>query len=104
MKIQFFIFWQFLSFIFGNFLVPFFEEFIGVPVTSYIVSNVKELPQKGADIICQLKEDIEAIIIEDTNYYYKVSFVDESGEKREGYVAKRNLKKIEEGIQEETEK
>lgn len=102
-KIQFFIIWQLISFIYGSFLQPYFQENVGIPVTAYIVCNVKELPQKGAGLICRLQEDIEAIIIEDTNYYYKVSFIDESGEKREGYVAKRNLKKIEEEKQVEIE-
>lgn len=102
-KIQFFIIWQLICFVYGNFLQPYFQENVGMPVTAYVVSNVKELPQKGANIICKLKEGVEAIIIEDTNYYYKVSFIDESGEEREGYVAKRNLKKIEEETQEETE-
>lgn len=102
-KIQYFIIWQLICFIYGSFLQPYFQENVGIPVTSYIVSNVKELPQKGAKIICQLKENKEAVVTEDTNYYYKVSFIDESGEKREGYVAKRNLKKIEEA-QEEAEK
>lgn len=102
-KIQFFIIWQLIMFIYGNFFQPYFQENIGMPVTAYVVSNVKELPQKGADIICQLKENVEAIIIENTNYYYKVSFIDENGEKREGYVAKRNLKDVEEETQYETE-
>ena len=65
-----------------------------------IVSNVKELPEKGAAIVCQLKENIEAYITENTNYYYKVSFIDENGVEREGYVAKRNLKIIQEESQE----
>ena len=43
-----------------------------MPVMAYIESNVKDLPQKGAAIICQIKEGVEAIIIENTNYYYKV--------------------------------
>lgn len=94
-KIQFFIIWQLLSFIYGNFLQPSFQENIGIPVTAYVISNVKELPQKGANIICKLKENIEAIVIENTSYYYKVTFIDENGEYREGYVAKRNLKTIE---------
>lgn len=102
-KIQFFIIWQLISFIYGNFLQPYFQENIGIPVTAYIASNVKELPQKGANIICKLKEDIEAIIVEDTNYYYKVSFQDENGNLVEGYVAKRNLKKIEKNVQNETD-
>ena len=55
---------------------------------TYIESNVKEFPQKGAEIVCIIKENVEAIILEDTNYYYKVSFTDENGETKEGYVAK----------------
>lgn len=51
----------------------------------------------------QLKENIEATIIENTNYYYKVTFTDEDGVQREGYVAKRNLKIIKEPEAEETE-
>lgn len=61
---------------------------------TWTVSNVKELPQKGAEIICQIKEGIEAVIVENTNYYYKISFTDENGIKQEGYVAKRNLRFI----------
>lgn len=95
-KIQFFIIWQLICFIYGNFFQPYFQEKVGMPVTAYVVSNVKELPQKGAKIIGQIHKDIEAIIIENTNYYYKVTFTDESGETKEGYVAKRNLKLIEE--------
>lgn len=100
-KVQFFIIWNLLLFIWANFCQPYFQEKIGIPVTAYVVSNVKELPQKGANIICQLKQNIEAIVIEDTNYYYKVRFTDENGEEREGYVAKRNLKEIDEEEKEE---
>ncbi|MGN8921942.1 hypothetical protein ACTNB0_12780 [Lachnospiraceae bacterium HCP28S3_F9] len=100
-KVQFFIIWNLLLFIWANFCQPYFQEKIGIPVTAYVVSNVKELPQKGANIICQLKQNIEAIVIEDTNYYYKVRFIDENGEEREGYVAKRNLKEIDEEEKEE---
>ena len=60
-------------------------------------------PEKGAKIVAQLKENIEATIIENTNYYYKVTFTDEDGVQREGYVAKRNLKIIKEPEAEETE-
>lgn len=42
----------------------------------------------------------ERVILEDTNYYYKVSFTDENGETKEGYVAKRNLKLIGEETEE----
>ena len=59
------------------------------------ISFVKELPEKGAEIICHLEQNIEAIITENQNYYYKVIFIDEYGIEREWYVAKRNLKIIE---------
>ena len=73
-----------------------------MPVTAYVVSNVKELPEKGAKIIGQIHENIEAIIIENTNYYYKVTYTNEKGETKEGYVAKRNLKIVEEKTEEDT--
>lgn len=94
--VQYFIIWQIFNFIWNNFAQPYFQEKVGMPVTAYVVSNVKELPQKGAKIIGQIHENIEAIIIENTNYYYKVTFTDENGKTKEGYVAKRNLKLIEE--------
>ena len=93
-KMQFFIIWQLILFIYGNFFQPYFQENIGVPVTAYVVSNVKELPEKGAKIIGKIQKNVEAIITENTNYYYKVIYTDEKGEKREGYVAKRNLRVI----------
>lgn len=100
-KVQFFIIWQLICFIYGNFFQPYFQEKVGIPVTAYVVSNVKELPKKGAKIIGQINENIEAIVIENTNYYYKVTFTDEHGETKEGYVAKRNLKIIEEKTEED---
>lgn len=85
----------FLSlFMWNNFVQPYFQQNIGVPVTAYIVSNVKDIPEKTGKVVCQLKKDIKAIIIEDTNYYYKVKFIDEDGIEKEGYVAKKNLKVI----------
>lgn len=101
--IKYFVIWQFICFLYSNFFQPYFQENVGVPVTAWVVSNVKELPQKGANIICQLKEEIEAVIIENTNYYYKVSFTDENGVKCEGYVAKRNLKLLQKDIEDAEE-
>lgn len=94
-KVQFFIAWQLIYFVYANFFQPYFVEKIGMPVTTYVVSNVKELPEKGAKIVGQIQENIEAIIVENTNYYYKITFTDENGETKEGYVAKRNLKIVE---------
>lgn len=104
--VKYFIIWEVICFLYSNFLQPYFQQNVGVPVTAWVVSNVKELPQKGAEVICQIKEGVEAVIIENTNYYYKVSFTDENGVKQEGYVAKKNLKLIEqnEEVTEESEK
>lgn len=100
---KYFIVINFWLLIWGIFIQPYLQENVGLPVMTYVVSNVKELPEKGAKIVAQLKENIEATIIENTNYYYKVTFTDENGIQREGYVAKRNLKIIEEPEIEETE-
>ena len=91
---QFFIVYMLLNFLYSNFVQPYFHDNIGKPVMSCVISNVKELPQKGAEVIGQIQENIEAIITENTSYYYKVIFIDENGETKEGYVAKRNLKLI----------
>lgn len=101
---KYFIVINFWLLIWGIFIQPYLQENVGLPVMTYVVSNVKELPKKGAKIVAQLKENIEATIIENTNYYYKVTFTDENGIQREGYVAKRNLKIIEEqGTEEKDE-
>lgn len=84
------------SMLWNIFVLPYLQENIGKPAMVTLTSDVKELPEKGAAIICQLKENIEAYITENTNYYYKVSFTDENGVEREGYVAKRNLKIVQE--------
>lgn len=84
-----------LLFVWNNFAAPYFQQEIGVPVMAWTVAHVKELPEKASKYIADLKEDIEATIIENVPYYYKVSFVDENGELKEGYVSKRSVKKIE---------
>lgn len=92
------------SMLWNIFVLPYLQENIGKPAMAALTSNVKELPEKGAAVICQLKENIVAYITENTNYYYKVSFTDENGIEREGYVAKRNLKIIKEDIDNENDK
>ena len=98
---KYFIVINFWLLIWGIFIQPYLQENLGLPAMTYVESNVKELPEKGAKIVAQLKENIEATIIENTNYYYKVTFTDEDGVQREGYVAKRNLKIIKEPEAEE---
>lgn len=62
----------------------------------YIVSNVKELPEKGAKVICQLKQNVEAIILEIP--FIITSLPDEDGNVREGYIANKNMKLLDEEI------
>ena len=86
-------------FIINVFILPYLEENVGKPVMTKVESIVKEAPEKGAEIIYRLKDGVQAIIMENTNYYYKVKFTDENGVEREGYVAKKNLKVIEEEME-----
>lgn len=86
-------------FIINVFILPYLEENVGKPVMTKVVSIVKEAPEKGAEIIYRLKDGVQAVIMENTNYYYKVKFTDENGVEREGYVAKKNLKVIEEEME-----
>lgn len=102
--IRYFIVWHLICFVYSNFFQPYFQENVGVPVTAYVVSNIKELPKKGAKVVGQLKEEVEAIIMENTRYYYKVHFVEENGEEKEGYVAKRNIKICEDEVGTECKK
>lgn len=96
-KKQYYIVYGFIVLFVQIFIMPYLQEQGLIYTTKFVNSvNVKELPQKGAEVICQLKADIQAMVIENTSYYYKVSFIDEDGVQREGYVAKRNLKRIEE--------
>ena len=95
-KMKYNIYKCIMLFVVNVFLLPYLQENVGKPVMTKVVSCVKQAPEKGAEIICRLKDGIQAIITENTNYYYKVKFTDENGVEREGYVAKKNLRVIEE--------
>ena len=95
-KMKYNIYKFIMLFVVNVFLLPYLQENVGKPVMTKVVSCVKQAPEKGAEIICRLKDGIQAIITENTNYYYKVKFTDENGVEREGYVAKKNLRVIEE--------
>ena len=75
--------------------MPYFQETIGKPAVAYTVSKVREIPEVAGKIIDEIKENIEAIITEDIPYYYKVTYIDENGEVKEGYVSKKSIKVIE---------
>lgn len=104
-KKKYYILIGIIIFIWTNFFQPYFQDTIGKPVAAYTISKVKELPKAAGKVIDELKKDFQAIITEDVPYYYKVTYIDEKGNTREGYVAKKNLKIIEgnEGTQNDVE-
>ena len=96
---QFFIAYCVLKILSDIFFVPYLQENVGMPVMAYAVAHVKEFPEKASDFIGDLKENVEAIIIDNVPYYYKVTFTDENGDVKEGYVSKRSVRLIEDSIE-----
>jgi len=75
-KKQYYIVYGFIVLFVQIFIMPYLQEQGLIYTTKFVNSvNVKELPQKGAEVICQLKADIQAMVIENTSYYYKVCLV-----------------------------
>lgn len=81
-----------LYFLCAFFIRQYIQVDIGSPVVAHKASNVRKIPQEEAEVICRMKENTEAIILENVILYYKIAFIDEDGIKKEGYVIKRNLK------------
>lgn len=102
-KRQFFIVCAIIGMLYNIFIEPYLQEYIGVPVTAWTIAHVKDIPNKAGKFIADLKQDIEATIVENVPYYYKVSFIDENGDLKEGYVSKRSVKFIESDIETEEE-
>lgn len=94
-KKKYFLVLHFLILIWNIAFLPYFQETIGKPAVAYTVSKVREIPEVAGKIIDEIKENIEAIITEDIPYYYKVTYIDENGEVKEGYVSKKSIKVIE---------
>lgn len=82
--------------IFKLFVEPFLPQTIGLPVISKFKCLIREQPSTDANVVIELQESDKAIITDDIKYYYKVEFTDENGEKKIGYVAKKNVDIIEE--------
>lgn len=97
-KGQYFKIWQILCFLCACFIQLYIQGNISLPVKADKAINVRRQPRLNAEIICLLKENIEAIIIEDTIRYYRIAFIDEDGIKREGYVSKKSVKLLNEEI------
>lgn len=83
---------QILCFLCACFIRPYIQESISLPIMALKVKKVRKMPQAGAEVTCKLKENIEAIILEDTIRYYRIAFIDDDGIKKEGYVAKDKLR------------
>lgn len=94
-KREFYIVCTIIGIIFEIFVIPYLQDNVGKPVMAWTVARIKELPERTGNFIADLKENVEAIITENCPYYYKVIFVDENGETKEGYVSKRSVRVIE---------
>lgn len=83
---------QILCFLCACFIQPYIQENIGLPVIAHKISNVKKMPEAGSDVLFKLTENTEAIVLENSISYYRIAFIDGDGIKREGYVAKKNVR------------
>lgn len=65
------------------------------PVTSKIESPLRSEPSAKSKIITSIPKDEQCIIINNTNYYYQVYYVDSNNCDYTGWIPKRNVKLIE---------
>lgn len=91
-KIRYYKINQILCFLCACFIQSYIQGDIGLLVVAHKVSTVKRMPEAGADVLFMLAENTEAIILENSIRYYRIAFFDEDGVKREGYVAKKNVR------------
>ena len=93
-KKQFYILFLIWSFIWSNFLRDDFKQYVCQPVKEYVVAKIRELPNKDAGVVGELKDE-QAIVTGDEPYYYKIMFIGEDGKEHEGFVSKRSVILIE---------
>ena len=89
-KRQFYIVIGVISFIWVYFFQDDFKQYICQPIKEYVVAKIRELPNKDAGIIGELKDE-QAIVTGDEPYYYKIKFTGEDGKEHEGFVSKRSV-------------
>lgn len=99
-KRQYCIIFFVIHLIYSISIEPYLQQYIGVPVMAWTVAHVREFPNMASEFIVDLKENIEAIIIENVPYYFKISFVDENGDTKQGYVSKRSVKFVNQDTEE----
>lgn len=97
-KSQYFKIWHLLFFLCACFIQMYIQENISLPVKADKAANVRKQPQLNAEVVCLLKENTEAIILEDNIHYYRIAFIDGDDIKKEGYVSKRSVRLINEEI------
>ncbi|QHJ84976.1 MAG: hypothetical protein [Bacteriophage sp.] len=90
---KYYIIFLLVMFLWDIFFQPLLQKTIGDPAVSCVVSHIQKLPDKDSEVVGYMKKGDQGIVLEDVNYYYKVSFIDEYGKQKEGFVAKQNLKK-----------
>lgn len=98
-KRQYYIVLWIISTIWGLFFLDDFKQYICQPIKEYVVAKIRELPNKDAGIIGELKDE-QAIITGDEPYYYKIKFTGEDGKEHEGFVSKRSVILIEDSDKE----
>ncbi len=93
-KRQFYIVLWIIGFIWIYFFQDDFKQYVCQPIKEYMVAKIRELPNKDAGIIGELKDE-QAIVTGDEPYYYKIKFTGEDGKEHEGFVSKRSVILIE---------
>lgn len=89
-KRQFYIVIGVISFIWVYFFQDNFKQYVCQPIKEYVVAKIRELPNKDAGIIGELKDE-QAIVTGDEPYYYKIKITGEDGKEHEGFVSKRSV-------------
>lgn len=93
-KIRYYRVNQILCFLCACFIQPYIQGNIGLPIVTHRASDVKKMPKAGAAVLSKLMENTEAIVLENSISYYRIAFIDKDGIKKEGYVAKKNVRLI----------
>lgn len=98
-KRQFYIVLCIIGFIWTYFFQDDFKQYVCQPIKEYVVAKIRELPNKDAGVVGELKDE-QAIVTGDEPYYYKIKYIGEDGKEHEGYVAKRSVILIEDSDEE----
>lgn len=93
-KSQYLMIWQILFFLCACFIQMHIQINISLPVKADKAVIVRKQPQPDKGVMCLMKENTEAIIIEDTIRYYRIVFIDEEGIKKGRICFKAKCKSV----------